>query len=191
VSTPNRSSLYIIPITLFSIIYNIPKFFELSYHSECAAADTEDGEESSDSLLFTNSSECLEKTHLIKATPLRFDYYYSNYYLIYSNFIVHAVVPFCLLYTSIWSSSERFPGTKRPDPFPDGKWLKKWSWPTVTSSLLSSSSSATPSSGSRISGSGTRMIFQFWLNKCHTLLIFCWWWTPLQIIISSCWSTAR
>jgi len=73
-----RSSLYIVPILILSLLYNIPKFFELR------VAERE------------NSTLALENVtdFEIKPTDLRLNHLYINVYLIYLNLIVNGLVPF-------------------------------------------------------------------------------------------------
>ena len=87
---------YILPIFIFSILYNFPKFFELSVctsrSSNFSLACIEDWE---------NNTSDLENTTFIqiKANPLRLEPHYVKYYLIYLNFVVHGLIPFIVLIT--------------------------------------------------------------------------------------------
>ena len=84
---------YIFPIFLFSLLYNIPKFLELSVTKvNC----------STNSSTPINETECFQSTDedvindtqlKIEATSLRLNPFYVKYYLIYFNFIIHGIIP--------------------------------------------------------------------------------------------------
>ena len=84
---------YIFPIFLFSLLYNIPKFLELSVTKlNC----------STNSSTPMNETECFQSpdddpsydTQLkIEATSPRLYPFYVKYYLIYLNFIIHGIIP--------------------------------------------------------------------------------------------------
>jgi len=93
-----RSKLYIIPIVLFSILYNIPHFFELRVRESNSTASITNEERNllldteTETILMTKKSE-----YHIEPTALRIHNYYVNIYLIYTNIIVNGLVPFILL----------------------------------------------------------------------------------------------
>ena len=76
---------FIIPILSFSILYNIPKFFELKWSSIQSNKNETNG-----------SSEVF---HHIIPTDLRTDPVYFQVYFVWSNFIINGVIPFVLLIT--------------------------------------------------------------------------------------------
>ena len=72
------SLLYILPIVIFSFVYNAPKFFEL------------------EAVVVGNSTTTTNNTQ-IQPTHLRTDPLYIKIYLIYLNLVVHGLIPFILL----------------------------------------------------------------------------------------------
>ena len=99
-----KARVYIIPIIIFSVVYNIPKFFEIE-----TIAIISGGNSSSNGInvtidAYTNVVES-SKNHSsedklkygIKATELRLDLDYVSIYLIWTNFIVMCVIPFSIL----------------------------------------------------------------------------------------------
>ena len=77
------SLLYILPIVIFSVLYNAPKFFELEAIVVVGNSTT------------TNSSNT--SSTLLHPTHLRTDPLYIKIYLIYLNLVVHGIIPFILL----------------------------------------------------------------------------------------------
>ena len=73
------SLLYILPIVIFSILYNAPKFFEL------------------EAVVVGNSTTSTNNNTQIQPTHLRTDPLYIKIYLIYLNLVVHGLIPFILL----------------------------------------------------------------------------------------------
>ena len=97
---------YIFPIFTFSLLYNLPKFLELSVtevtcitNSSVPNNETECLELEEDSELKPSIDDGHEyHTQLkIEATSLRLNPFYVKYYLIYLNFIIHAIIPLILL----------------------------------------------------------------------------------------------
>ena len=81
--------LYIIPIFTFSLLYNIPKFLELTVMEvDCTR-----------NLTVTNQTICTKKhedadqVEIIQPTSLRLSPFYVKYYLIYLNFLINAIIP--------------------------------------------------------------------------------------------------
>ena len=85
-----RSKLYIIPIVLFSILYNIPKFFELRVRESNSTASITNEERN---LLLDTESETIlmikKSEYYIERTALLIHNYYVNIYVIYTNIIVN------------------------------------------------------------------------------------------------------
>ena len=85
-----RTKLYIIPIVLFSILYNIPKFFELRVGMS-NSTDIITAEEIN--LLPDTENEIILMTkqnkYHIEPTALRVHHLYVHIYLIYTNIIVN------------------------------------------------------------------------------------------------------
>ena len=75
-----------IPILSFSILYNVPKFFELKWSPNESTAQNE-----------TNSSS--EISHHVIPTDLRTDPIYFQIYFVWANFIINGIIPFVLLIT--------------------------------------------------------------------------------------------
>ena len=84
---------YVLPISFFSILYNFPKFLELSVvKSNSMCPDNEAWN--------VTNQYCHEESQTnftIKATSLRLNPLYVKYYLIYVNFILHAIIPLVAL----------------------------------------------------------------------------------------------
>jgi len=83
--------MYILPILLFAVGYNSPKFFELTVVTE----------EKNISRVSNTSAEVVEvpitQTFQVGPTSLRLEPLYIKVYLIYSNLIVHGIIPLFLL----------------------------------------------------------------------------------------------
>ena len=101
-----KARLYILPILTFSVIYNIPKFFEIetiSSHSEEDSAPERNNitldENLNGSENGINNITDVEMKYGIKATNLRIDLNYVSIYLIWTNFLVMCVIPFSTLIT--------------------------------------------------------------------------------------------
>ena len=78
---------YIIPIVTFSLVYNLPKFFELKTGVKMEQVNfTVDGH-----------TEMIAK-YSIEPTELRTDPLYIKIYCIWMNFAFMGVGPFCLLF---------------------------------------------------------------------------------------------
>jgi len=82
---------YIFPIATFAIVYNFPKFFELTVITEAAGNRTVECtiEE------YNNQSEIFVSR--IGPTSLRLEPLYIKGYLIYSNLVIHGIIPLVLL----------------------------------------------------------------------------------------------
>jgi len=77
------SSFYICPTVLFSILYNIPRFFELETRVVTCTAH------------LATIHNCTENSteHRVTATDLRQDVYYREIYIVYLNLIIHGLIP--------------------------------------------------------------------------------------------------
>ena len=95
---------YIFPIFTFSLLYNIPKFLELTMQeNNCNQNVTNTSN--------NNQTECIPRSETsedmddtddfsqlkISATSLRLNPSYVKYYLIYLNFLIHAIIPLIIL----------------------------------------------------------------------------------------------
>ena len=81
------SRTFIIPVAVFTLAYNVPKFLEIRVATVCP-------EEHS------NSGDCLgggEAIYTIEPTDMRTDPAYIRVYILWMNLIVQIVVPFALL----------------------------------------------------------------------------------------------
>lgn len=86
------STVYILPTIVFTVLYNIPRFFELTTRTVTC---TEEGAREHNCSL--NSSE----THVV-ATEFRRSLHYRQIYIVYLNIIVHGLIPLvALLYMNI------------------------------------------------------------------------------------------
>ena len=85
---------YILPIFIFSILYNFPKFFELTV---CTSGSSNVSLTCSEESYNNTSDQENNTTIQIKANPLRLEPHYVKYYLIYLNFVVHGLIPFIVL----------------------------------------------------------------------------------------------
>ena len=81
------SKRYIIPIIAFSILYNIPRFFELEV-VEMAAGVPRDPQETTP-----------KPDYSLEYTPMRVNYYYNSIYRGWLNLFVTAIIPFVVLIT--------------------------------------------------------------------------------------------
>jgi len=105
------SLVYILPIVLFSVVYNLPKFLELHvitlYKTGAGPSnltvtngslplqgDRAHPYQTSEENIYNGSLEVFEK---IEPTPLRLNPLYIKVYLIYMNFIIHGIIPFITL----------------------------------------------------------------------------------------------
>jgi len=90
------SVVYILPIVVFSVLYNLPKFLELQVNSSHQAADFNITNNDTQLSLPTDEENIfvLEK---IEPTQLRLNPTYIKVYLIYMNFIIHGIIPFITL----------------------------------------------------------------------------------------------
>ena len=84
-----RSSNYIVPITIFSTLYNIPKFFELRVIPSTPSPVL--NLTHSDDILAKESEATLKypQNYSLGPTNIRVDHLYVNIYLIYMNVIVN------------------------------------------------------------------------------------------------------
>merc|ERR1711892_817053 len=105
------STAYIVPITMFSILYNLPKFWELrvarniknlpnvtnisdsSFLSESVQFDYENI-----SSLETDFDKTLSPEFGIFPTDMRQNPLYVKIYLIYMNLIIHGIIPIITLF---------------------------------------------------------------------------------------------
>ena len=78
-----KAPVYFVPILAFSILYNVPKFFELGW------ANVDNKTE------INNSSEVLP----VVPTDMRKNKVYFQVYFVWCNFIFNGIVPFILLIT--------------------------------------------------------------------------------------------
>ena len=79
-----KAPMYFVPILAFSILYNVPKFFELGW----AKPDNK-----------TQISNLTEVPNYVMPTDLRKNEIYFQVYFVWSNFILNGIVPFVLLIT--------------------------------------------------------------------------------------------
>ena len=101
-----KDRIYIIPVILFSVIYNLPKFFEIEttiYHSGPTMESELDNITTNVRKEFVqemiNNSFHEDIIYGIKPTPLRINLNYISIYLIWINFILMCIVPFTVLIT--------------------------------------------------------------------------------------------
>ena len=82
-----NSSYYIIPTVLFSLMFNAPRFFELS--TQTLVCDEQ----------MVEKYNCTENATKIQvtATDFRKDISYREIYIIYLNFVVNGLLPFVAL----------------------------------------------------------------------------------------------
>ena len=86
-----RSSTYIVPIAVFSTLYNIPKFFELRVEQRESSSLIVNGT-NFDDVLTQQENEAIvsyPQNYSLGPTSLRRDHLYVNIYLIYMNVIVN------------------------------------------------------------------------------------------------------
>ena len=92
VSRSWRSQFYIVPILLFSILYNTPKFFELEARKAreaqggAASLELETNQTAPEEVDMRPSSEV---HYSVQPTALRVDRLYVNIYLIFMNLIIN------------------------------------------------------------------------------------------------------
>ena len=86
------SKLYILPIIAFSILYNIPRFFELKV--EKVAGGNVRAEDPS-----LKNKPASGPMYSIEYTKLRVDFYYESIYRGWINLFLTAIVPFAVLIT--------------------------------------------------------------------------------------------
>ena len=91
--------VYILPTVIFAIIYNIPKFFELTVNSEHNVTNTSMNKDGFINNLVRSMDEndTLDVGEKIGPTSLRLHPLYIKVYLIYLNLITHGIIPFVLL----------------------------------------------------------------------------------------------
>lgn len=97
---------FIIPVNLISILYNVPKFFELTV-TEVVTVALANGtiipiNETllNDTNLFNdNSSNTIQTTLMLRPTDLRTNPIYIRVYILWMNLIVNIVGPFIVLAT--------------------------------------------------------------------------------------------
>ena len=76
--------MMVIPLVVFSFLYNTPKFFEL--HTIVPG----------DIVLDSNGTE-VNSNYGYGGTPLRLNFYYYNIYCMWMNFFLMGLVPFVIL----------------------------------------------------------------------------------------------
>lgn len=86
--------MYILPIATFAIIYNSPKFFELTVITELA---TQSGNRTGEWACEEHSNQTEGFVSRIGPTSLRLEPLYIKGYLIYSNLVIHGIIPLLLL----------------------------------------------------------------------------------------------
>ena len=106
------SRTFIIPVVLFTLVYNIPKFFELRVKTTCQELPTGDikSENISDirsendefirnlTKQIDNRTDCNGTDRLIiEPTELRTNRTYITVYIMWMNLIVQVLIPFVLL----------------------------------------------------------------------------------------------
>ena len=98
-----KAKLYILPIITFSVVYNLPKFFEIqttvtgSTSKLVDEGDNTTMNELQDNKESNNSTMEEEYTYGIKPTLLRQNFDYILMYMIWTNFVLMGVIPFTLL----------------------------------------------------------------------------------------------
>ena len=82
-----RSTVYVLPTVLFSLMFNAPRFFELS--TQTLVCDEQ----------MVEKYNCTENATKIQvtATDFRKDISYREIYIIYLNFVVNGLLPFVAL----------------------------------------------------------------------------------------------
>lgn len=83
---------YILPITVFSILCNLSRFFELTVKEITTDLDY-------DYDWYNETDVGNKKYFMLEPTELRKDNYYTEYYLLYFTFIIQSLVPVILLIT--------------------------------------------------------------------------------------------
>jgi len=88
------SAYYVIPTTIFAILYNIPRFLELEAHEYVVACPENE-------FIINNCTENSTKVRVL-ATALRHNIYYKQVYNLYMNLLIHGLIPLLsLLYMNI------------------------------------------------------------------------------------------
>ena len=96
VNTCHRLLLYILPVITFSILYNIPKFFDLKVAEVTTTNCLEDGIPNDNGTV--QSSNCTTyMEYRMEPTDIRNNDHYILWYINISNLVVTAVIPLVLL----------------------------------------------------------------------------------------------
>ena len=78
--------MMVIPLVVFSFLYNTPKFFEVYTIAP------------GDILIDNNGTEIGQSTKYgYSGTPLRLNFYYYNIYCMWMNFFLMGLIPFVIL----------------------------------------------------------------------------------------------
>ena len=77
--------MMVIPLVVFSFLYNTPKFFELYTIAP------------GDILEYENGTEFNAMTYGYDGTSLRLNFYYYNIYCMWMNFFLMGLIPFVIL----------------------------------------------------------------------------------------------
>ena len=77
--------MMVIPLVVFSFLYNTPKFFELYTIAP------------GDILEYKNGTEFNAMTYGYDGTSLRLNFYYYNIYCMWMNFFLMGLIPFVIL----------------------------------------------------------------------------------------------
>lgn len=81
---------YILPVCLFSVVYNIPKFFELTTRTEFFFPETDNGTGWSNSSMGNSTGE---PYLIVIGTELRTNKHYYKIYMIYMNMVLNGLLP--------------------------------------------------------------------------------------------------
>ncbi|XP_023347416.1 FMRFamide receptor [Eurytemora carolleeae] len=89
---------YIVPIVLFSILYNTPKFLELEIQDKIVNLTQEvDVSGNSTELVILKNITIQKEIEKVGPTDLRINPTYIKVYIIYLNLIIHGIIPLVLL----------------------------------------------------------------------------------------------
>ncbi len=91
--------MMVLPLVAFSVLYNIPKFFELKTRVPGSSDSYERLAELNSTVLNGTMSPDQEDRYDIYPTPLRLNPYYYKYYCMWLNFFLMGLGPFVLLIT--------------------------------------------------------------------------------------------
>ena len=85
--------MMVIPLVVFSFLYNTPKFFELY---TIVPGDTV-LDSNGTAVLDSNGTEVNSTEYGLWITSLRLDFYYYNIYCMWMNFFLMGLIPFVIL----------------------------------------------------------------------------------------------